>query len=31
MRVNKYDIDEQNTEFSFHNLKRALSYSKKYK
>lgn len=31
MRVNKYDIDEQNTEFSFKNLKRALAYSKKYK
>lgn len=31
MRVNKYDIDEQNTEFSFQNLKRALTYSKKYK
>lgn len=31
MRVNKYDVDEKNTNFSLKNLKRALKYSKKYK
>lgn len=31
MRVNKYNVDEKNTNFSFKNLKRALKYSKKYK
>lgn len=31
MRVNKYDVDEKNTNFSLRNLKRALKYSKKYK
>jgi len=31
MRVNKYDVDERNTNFSFKNLKRALKYLKDYK
>lgn len=31
MRVNKYDVDERNTSFSFKNLKRALKYLKDYK
>lgn len=31
MRVNKYDVDEKNTNFSLKILKRALKYSKKYK
>lgn len=31
MRVNKYDVDERNTNFSFKNLKRAFKYLKDYK
>lgn len=31
MRVNKYDVDERNTSFSFKNIKRALKYLKDYK
>lgn len=31
MRVNKYDVDEQNTKFSLKNFKRALKYLKNYK
>ncbi len=31
MRVNKYDVDERNTSFSFKNFKRALKYLKDYK
>ncbi len=31
MRVNKYDVDERNTKFSFKNFKRALKYLKDYK
>ena len=31
MRVNKYDVDEKNTKFSFKNYARGLKYLKKYK
>lgn len=31
MRVNKYDVDEKNTKFSFKNYARGLEYLKKYK
>ena len=31
MRVNKYDVDEKNTKFSFNNFKRALKYLTNYK
>lgn len=31
MRVNKYDVDEKNTKFSFKNYKRGLKYLNKYK
>lgn len=31
MRVNKYDVDEKNTKFSFKNFARALKYLKRYR
>lgn len=31
MRVNKYDVDEKNTKFSFKNYRRGLKYLNKYK
>ena len=31
MKVNKYDVDEKDTNFSFSNYKRGLIYVKRYK